>query len=351
MDFSRMNKIRKIDSVSRYAWLEPGVTFGELMPELKKQELKLAAPLLPRANKSVVASRLEREPVIIPKYQYDFIDPLLTLEVIYGTGEEFRTGSASGPGTLETLKADKVNPWGPGAVDYFRFISGAQGTMGLVTWAITKVEVQPALQKLYFIPHKDIKVVAEIMNELLRRRVADECLALNNVNLAAMLAKSWPDDFTYLKKALPPWTLIVCLAGYQRRADERITIMEKYLNEVCQSLKVKPQTTLPGAEGKENDILQLLSGAWPGETYWKLLPKGDCKDIFYLTTLAGQGNWRRSCKKRPPPTISRRKTSALIYSRWCRDAAATASSTFFTAPRILLKVKRPGTFSKTLPRR
>ena len=130
VDFSRMNKIRKIDGVSRYAWLEPGVTFGELMPELKKQGLKLVAPLLPRANKSVVASRLEREPVIIPKYQYDFIDPLLTLEVIYGTGEEFRTGSASGPGTLETLKADKVNPWGPGAVDYFRFISGAAGHYG-----------------------------------------------------------------------------------------------------------------------------------------------------------------------------------------------------------------------------
>ena len=76
VDFSRMNKIRKIDPVSRYAWLEPGVTFGELVPELTRQGLKLVAPLLPRANKSVVASRLEREPVTIPKYQYDFIDPL-----------------------------------------------------------------------------------------------------------------------------------------------------------------------------------------------------------------------------------------------------------------------------------
>jgi hypothetical protein len=177
VDFSRMNKIRKINTPDRYAWIEPGVTFGELIPELKKQGLKLVAPLLPRANKSVVASRLEREPVIIPKYQYDFIDPLMTLEVVYGTGEEFRTGSASGPGTLETLKADKVNPWGPGSVDYFRFISGAQGTMGLVTWAITKVEVLPALQKLYFIPHKDLTVLTDIMNQLLRRRVVDECLA------------------------------------------------------------------------------------------------------------------------------------------------------------------------------
>jgi hypothetical protein len=152
VDLSRMKQVFKIDEVNRYVWLEPGVTFAELMPELRARGLRLDAPWLPRASKSVVASRLEREPVIIPKYQYDYIDPLLTLEVIYGTGDDFRTGSASGPGSVETLKADKVNPWGPGSIDYFRFVSGAQGTMGLVTWSITKVEVLPALQKLYFIP-------------------------------------------------------------------------------------------------------------------------------------------------------------------------------------------------------
>jgi hypothetical protein len=286
VDFNRMNKIRKISQTDRYAWVEPGVTFGELIPELKKQGLKLVSPLLPRANKSVVASRLEREPVIIPKYQYDFIDPLLTLEVVYGTGEEFRTGSASGPGTLETLKADKVNPWGPGSVDYFRFISGAQGTMGLVTWAITKVEVLPAFQKLYFIPHQDFKVLTDIMNQLLRKRVVDECLALNNVNLAAMLARKWPDDFKKLRKDLPPWTLILCLAGYKRRPEERIAIMEKYLNEVCESAGVKPLTTLPGGAGKEKEILELLSAPCPGDTYWKLRYKGYCHDILFLSTLA-----------------------------------------------------------------
>ncbi len=286
VDFSLMKGIRKIDPVNRYAWLEPGVTFGELIPELKKQGLKLVAPLLPRADKSVVTSRLEREPVIIPKYQYDFIDPLLTLEVVYGTGEEFRTGSASGPGTLETLKADKVNPWGPGSVDYFRFISGAQGTMGLVTWAITKVEVLPAVQKLYFITHQDLKVLPDIMNQLLRKRVVDECLALNNVNLAAILARNWPDDFKKLKKDLPPWTLMLCLAGYKRRPEERITIMEKYLREVCESNGVKPLTVLPGAAGREKDILGLLSGPWNDEPYWKLRYKGACHDIFFLTTLS-----------------------------------------------------------------
>ena len=152
INFKQMNRIINIDPVNRYARIEPGVTYGELIPELEKHDLKLSMPLLPRNSKSVVTSRLERQPTLIPKYQYDYIDPLLTLEVVYGTGDEFRTGSASGPGTPETLKADKVNPWGPGCVDYFRFLSGAQGTMGIVTWATVKTEVMPTIQKIYFIP-------------------------------------------------------------------------------------------------------------------------------------------------------------------------------------------------------
>ncbi len=227
VDFSHMRRIFKIDEVNRYVWIEPGVTYGELMPALQKQGVKMDTPLTPRASKSVVASRLEREPVIIPKYQYDYLDPLLTLEVVYGTGEDFRTGSASGPGGLDTLKADKVNPWGPGTVDYFRLVSGAQGTLGLVTWAISKVEVRPSIHQLYFIPLREAKAVTDIMNQLLRRRVVDECLALNDVNLAAMLAESWPSEYYELKKNLPAWTLLVCISGYRLRPEERIAIQKK----------------------------------------------------------------------------------------------------------------------------
>jgi hypothetical protein len=201
IDFNRMKRILKIDPVNRCAMVEPGVTYSELIPEVKKQGLKLNIPFLPRATKSVVTSRLEREPVLIPKYQYDNTDPILTLEVVYGTGEDFRTGSASGPGDLKTLKADKVNPWGPGSVDYARLLSGAQGTMGLVTWAITKVEILPSLQRLYFIPAEDPAKLTQAMNQLLRKRVVDECLALNNVNLAAILAESWPTDYEELKSS------------------------------------------------------------------------------------------------------------------------------------------------------
>ncbi len=286
VDFSRMKRIIKIDALNRCVMIEPGVTYGELIPEVRKQGLKLNIPLLPRFSKSVVTSNLEREPVLIPKYQYDYMDPLLTLEVIYGTGDEFRTGSASGPGDMERLKSDKVNPWGPGSVDYYRFVSGAQGTMGLVTWAMVKAEVLPSLEKLYYISTADAGEASALMAELLRKRVVDECLALNNVSLAAILAEDWTGDYQELKHNLPLWTVIVGVAGYRRRPEERVAIQEKSLIGICEIFGIKPQTELPGAEGRSSTILELVSNCWDKEPYWKLRYKGACHDVFFLTPLS-----------------------------------------------------------------
>jgi len=286
VDFRRMKRIMKIDSVSRCVMIEPGVTYGELIPEVKKHGLKLNIPLLPRASKSVVTSYLERQPVLIPKYQYDYTDPLLTLEVIYGTGDEFRTGSASGPGDMEHLKSDKVNPWGPGSIDYYRFVSGAQGTMGLVTWATVKTELLPAIQKAYFVPVTDAGQATTLMNNLLRKRVVDECLALNNVNLATILTDDWPGDYKILKNDLPLWTVIICIAGYQRHPEERMAIQGKYLFDICKGLGMRPQSDIPGAGSRGDSILELLSNWWDKEPYWKLRKKGACYDIFFLTPLS-----------------------------------------------------------------
>ena len=283
VDFSRMKRIIKIDTLNRCVMVEPGVTYGELIPEVRRHGLKLNIPLLPRASKSVVTSYLEREPVLIPKYQYDYMDPLLTLEVIYGTGDEFRTGSASGPGDMEHLKSDKVNPWGPGSVDYYRFVSGAQGTMGLVTWATVKCEVIPVIRKLYFIPIVNAGEAAKLMINLLRKRVVDECLALNNVNLATILAENWPGDYKKIRENLPPWTVITCIGGYRRRPEERVKIQEKYLIDICEGLGMKPRSDPPVTGRRENSLLELLSNCWNEETYWKLRHKGACHDIFFLT--------------------------------------------------------------------
>jgi hypothetical protein len=101
VELQSLKKIIRVDRYHRVAMIEPGVTFDELIPAAKKEGIRLNMPLLPRKSKSVVASMLEREPVIMPKYQWDISDPLACVEVVFGTGDDFRTGQAAGPGNVE----------------------------------------------------------------------------------------------------------------------------------------------------------------------------------------------------------------------------------------------------------
>jgi FAD/FMN-containing dehydrogenase len=282
VDFSHMNAVLRIDRPSRSVRIEPGVTYGQLIPLLRAQGLRLSLPLLPRANKSVVASRLEREPTTIPKYQYDYMDPLLTLELVYGTGEDFRTGSASGPGTLDTLKADLVNPWGPGSIDYFRLVSAAQGTMGLVTWAVNKVEILPSCQRLYFLQADDPARLLQPIDALLRRRVLDECVVLNRAALATMLAADGMRDYVELRQALPPWTALLVVAGYQRRAEERVDLYFRALRDIATGHGIDVTTRLAGAPGREDEILALLSNAWTKSPDWRLRLTGCSRELLFI---------------------------------------------------------------------
>ncbi|OGT72210.1 MAG: hypothetical protein A3I78_09005 [Gammaproteobacteria bacterium RIFCSPLOWO2_02_FULL_56_15] len=286
VDFSRMQRVLRIDRASRSVRVEPGVTYGELIPQLRAQGLRLSLPFLPRANKSVVASRLEREPTTIPKYQYDYMDPLLTLEVVYGTGEDFRTGSACGPGTLDTLKADLVNPWGPGSIDYFRLVSAAQGTMGLVTWAVTKAEILPRLQQLWFLQASDPARLLQPIDALLRKRVLDECVVLNRAALATMLAGDGMRDYAALARALPAWTALLVVAGYERRPEERLALYAKALRDITAAQGVEPGRSVPGAPGREAEILHLLSNAWTKSADWRIRATGSSRELLFIAPMS-----------------------------------------------------------------
>ena len=97
VDLSGMDSIVRMDKRNKVAMVEPGVSFGALQEEAQREGLRVAMPLAPRKKKSVVGSLLEREPTTIPKYHWDMSDPMCCIEVIFGTGDLFRTGAAAGP--------------------------------------------------------------------------------------------------------------------------------------------------------------------------------------------------------------------------------------------------------------
>jgi FAD/FMN-containing dehydrogenase len=291
VDLSGMKKIMLVDRARRVAMCEPGVTFGELIPEATKQGLRLNMPLLPRASKSVVGSILEREPVVMPKYQWDISDPLACAEIYFGTGDEFRTGQAAGPGTIEEQwKVGGVQkaPYGPGTASWHRLIQGAQGTMGIVTWVSMRCELLPSLEEPFVAGSANLDELLELAYWLIRMGMVNECFILNSTNLATIFAKKSRGDYERLKATLPAWTLFYTVAGYEFFPEQRVDSQVRDITAITQRLGISAGKAVGGVSA--NEILKAAQRP-SSDPYWKLRPKGGCQDVFYLTQrekLAGQ---------------------------------------------------------------
>jgi FAD/FMN-containing dehydrogenase len=283
VDLSRMKNIISVDRSRRVAMVEPGVTFGELIPAAAKEGIRLNLPLLPRKSKTIVGSLLEREPVTMPKYQWDISDPLACVEVIFGSGDEFRTGQAAGPGTVEeqwVVGGVQKAPYGPGVASWHRLIQGAQGTMGIVTWASMRCELLPALEEPFVVGSANFATLLELASWLIRLRMANECFILNNTDLAAIFAKKRPADYQRLRNTLPPFTLFYTVAGYEFFPEERIASYIKDITKITQRLGVEAVRSICGISSSE--ILKAVQQPC-AEPYWKLRYKGAFEDIFFLT--------------------------------------------------------------------
>jgi len=282
LDMSRMGKILEIDRDNRRMRFEAGVTWDRLTKELRKEGYRVIMPLTPPAERSVLTDFLEREE---PTNQvYDYGEPLEAMEVVWPSGEIFRMGSASVNGYPDS-PSQGGNPSGPG-LDFYRFFQCAQGTMGVVTWTNLKIESIPKLDKVLFAPISDLDYATNFLYRILPRRIGQEVVLLNNVDLAAILAQDWPGDFDRLKAALPPWTLILVISGVLRRPEEKIAYEENFLAQVMKAEfpNLRLGENLPGFPCPSSKVLSILRNPWPADVpHWKNRVKGACQSLFFHT--------------------------------------------------------------------
>jgi FAD/FMN-containing dehydrogenase len=284
VDLSRMKKIIRVDAKNKVAMVEPGVTFGELQTELAKSGLCAYMPLAPRQTKSVIGSVLEREPITMPSHHWDSTDPLLCAEVVFGTGDKFRTGEASGPDTVEEqweMGRVQMNPFGHSHVDFQRLIAGAQGTIGIVTWTSLKCCYLSRLSRALLVPSASLEPLIDLIYRPLKFRLGGKLFILNGLNLACLLGKN-PKEIQELKNSIPPWVLFVSFEGYGVLPEEKVAYEEVDFRVMARSFNLMPANEIPGASA--DDLLRLLSQPSP-EPYWKTRFKGGVQDIFFLTTL------------------------------------------------------------------
>ncbi len=284
IDLRAMNAILRVDRRHRLAIIEPGVTFGQLILALAEHGLRLPIPLLPRRDKSVIASLLDREPTTIPRLHWGMTEPLRSMEVVWGNGEKLYTGDGANRG-------DKDSDWpngplpigvgGPAQLDYVRLIAGSQGTMAISTWASVKADVLPECQRLFFMPAGRLEDLLDLAYQLLRFRFGDE-LFIADANLLARVLARGADERRQLAGRLPRWCLVVGIGGGDILAREKLIARENDIRDMAERAGLHPVDEIPGATAEQ--MLRLLANPSP-EPYWRRSPGNASREIFFLTTL------------------------------------------------------------------
>ena len=285
LDLSEMKKILNINKQHRMAVIEPGVTYGELAEALHQKGLELAPCLAPRATKSVVGSLLELEPRLNAMHQWAYTDPLRCVEVTWGDGNRMYTGEAGGQvmdvGQQWNENKWQVEPLGPMMLDFYRLLTGAQGTMGAVTWASVRCELMHQAHKAFFVPAKTKKELIEFIYQVVRRRFSDELFVMNSAQLASLAGEN-EEQIVSLKAELPPYIAVVGVGGRDLLPQERMNQQEADIKDIAQQLGFVPVAALAGvsAEHVYKKAAQPCDGV-----YWKDRVKGSFQDIFFTTVI------------------------------------------------------------------
>ncbi len=280
VDLSGMKKIIRIDRRNRVAMIEPGVTFGELIPAMEKEGLAPFMTFLPRSSKSVVTSFLERTPITIPRHHWEAQDPLQCVEVVYGNGELMRTGSAAGPGTVEEqwkVGRAQLRGMGPSQVDFTRLLQGAQGTMGIVTWATIRCRPLPKIKKTFLIVSDDIKPIIDLVYKITYKKLGENLLIVNNTELSSIMGKGSESI-----EKLPQWFFYYSIEGDGFFPEDKVAYQEKESIKLAEEVGLELKAEFSGIRAE--DVSAVLSEP-SHDPYWKNKRKGGNQDIFFITTL------------------------------------------------------------------
>jgi hypothetical protein len=158
--------------------------------------------------------------------------------------------------------------------------------MGIVTWSSARCELLPRLEEPFLVGSAQLDRIMELVHWLIRLRIPNECFVLNNANLAAIMAKKWPDDYKAIKDSLPAWVLFYNLAGYEYLPEERVSSQVEDIKELAQRVGLEPAHSVGSVSAFE--LLKAVQGPSP-EPYWKLRAKGACHDIFFISNFQKVG--------------------------------------------------------------
>lgn len=240
LDFSNMDTIIEINSEDRYAWIEPGVTYEQLIPELEKNGLRISVPLGYAASASVISTYIERVPLLTgPKMLLsEGWQAILNMHLLLANGMPLDTGTANWCKNRPSFLPSGA----PGGPDLSRLFSGSQGALGIVTNLIIKAKYLPKNKKILFSQFEDLKECLDSIKKILWFDKAREILIISKKNLALILSNNLNDEeINKIKSVCPNWLLVM---GIEFDEDEKYEIDLKDIKDF--GLNIEENFTIHG---------------------------------------------------------------------------------------------------------
>jgi FAD/FMN-containing dehydrogenase len=282
-DLSGLNKVIHADARDKIAIIEPGVDFGTVDRLLAPHGLRCFPPLMPRAGKSVIASYLEREPVLAVNDHWDTSDPFGGTNLVLGNGRVSPTGGAAIEGSLPEQLARghrHMLPTGPSFIDLLRVVQGAQGSLGIMTWAAIYCERIPSQEDAWYCSADALEPVVNLARDLLHRRLGNALFIVDRVQLA-MLLSSDRAGFQDLAARLPAWTLFVSAAAYRQQTAERMAWQRNDVYQCAAQHGAQVSELLEGHSAAS--LAQRLRKPEPGSYRDRAL--GAHRELFFMHQL------------------------------------------------------------------
>ena len=293
LDLSGIKEVYFMNYTWRVAAFSAGLTYGELAPVLAKEGLFLESTIAPRADKSVVASLLETEPRLNPNCEWNSTDPIRSTETVFGDATILRTGDAGvapmDKPIAEALKFGEekfhshyVGSCGPEDIDYYRLLTGAQGTLGVVSWVSARCSRIPSLRKTFLFPTDDLGKAIDFMYNIEHIRFSDGLFLLSRMGLALLMGYEG-EVARQLCKTLPRWIVVATAASRELQPELRLKAQIEGFKDCAAKAGIEMTEFVAGIKASEVEK-KAFNPCQPGK-YWHDGLKGKSADIFFLSTM------------------------------------------------------------------
>ena len=178
-------------------------------------------------------------------------------------------------------------------LDFYRLLTGSQGSMGIVTWASLKCEAASPVHKVGFVAANKMEDLVDFVYRVIRLRLGNEMLILNKTALASLVAVD-KSDFAAAAAELPAWAAVVGISGQSLLPEKRAEAHSLDISDIAQQFGLKFVNALPGLSGES--VYKKLVGSC-GKESWKAKKKGSFAELFFTTTLDRVGEFEAAMQK------------------------------------------------------